>query len=40
MTDLAVGYSGEPSVVVFLNTGTPADDILFADGFEAPEPAR
>lgn len=35
LPDLAVGFSGQPSVVVFLNTGTPVDDTIFADGFEA-----
>lgn len=39
MLDLAVGFSGEPSVMVFLNRLAPPepepDDIIFADGFEA-----
>ena len=35
LADLAIGFSGQPSVVLFLNTGTPpADDTIFADGFD------
>jgi hypothetical protein len=35
LPDLAIGFSGQPSVMLFLNTGTlPADDTIFADGFE------
>jgi hypothetical protein len=32
LPDLAIGYSGEPSVVVFYNLGVP---LPFADGFES-----
>ncbi len=36
LLDLAMGLSGQPSVIVFLNNGAgaPADDTIFADGFE------
>lgn len=37
LLDLAVGFSGQPSVVVFLNNGKPPpDDVIFADGFDSP----
>jgi hypothetical protein len=36
MPDLAIGYSGEPSAVVFYNRLEPpaGDDVIFADGFD------
>lgn len=34
LPDLAVGYAGQPSVVVFINNGTPPDDTIFMDGFD------
>lgn len=34
--DLAIGYSGEPSAVIFYNRLGPIDDTIFADGFELP----
>ena len=37
LPDLAIGFSGEPSVAVFLNQGeVPDTDTIFANGFETP----
>ena len=36
--DLAIGYSGQPSAVLFLNQLAPTADPIFADGFEPPAP--
>lgn len=38
--DLAVGFSGQPWVVVILDTGTPAGDTIFEDGFESTSAGR
>jgi hypothetical protein len=42
MLDLAIGYSGTPSAVIFYNQLEPAgpDDVIFANGFELPAPAE
>lgn len=42
MPDLAIGYSGTPSAVIFHNQLQPAgpDDLIFANGFERPAPAQ
>jgi len=36
--DLAIGYSGQPSAVLFLNQLAPTQDSIFANGFESPVP--
>jgi hypothetical protein len=36
--DLAIGYSGQPSAVLFLNRLAPAKDTIFVDGFDLPPP--
>lgn len=40
LPDLIAGFSGQPSVIVFLNRGSggPADDIIFANGFDRAAP--